>query len=43
MAFFEPPTVLIGVVLNHTCQDCVWGTGGVLNPLKLTVALYELF
>lgn len=25
---FDPPTVLIGVVLHHACQDCDWGTGG---------------
>ena len=28
MAFFEPPTILIGVVLNPACQDCVRGSGG---------------
>ncbi len=28
---FDPPTVLIGVVLHHACQDCDWGTGGEIS------------
>ncbi|MGQ2284448.1 hypothetical protein [Leuconostoc pseudomesenteroides] len=35
MAFFEPPSVLIGVVLTTPVKMLMWGTGGVIFEINV--------
>ncbi len=42
MAFIEPPSVLIGVVLNHACQDADEGDWGIDNSKTKTSNLLFL-